>query len=298
MSSDVRFERLVEKVLDESAPAAAPDELISAVLAATHDARRWPAWLARVRERPLRVNDRVVVGSPTLRAAYAASVAAIALVIGIGGVLGAASILVPREEPGPTPTPTVTPTASPLPIRIDSTLFQPAFTFQAPLGWLKVDEGADYFTFASPDGAGTVVFHTNPIIASDENECEGLAASGGATTVNGIIASLSGDPRLATSAPIPVAVGDLTGRSLDAQVDPSWTGTCSWSGGHPAALLLTSRVGPGPIFGLQQSEQARIIVVDVGGDVVSIVVESPDPSMFEMVTPEAMQMIESIRFGN
>ena len=47
MTSDVRFERLVEKVLDESAPAAAPDELISAVLAATHDARRWPAWLAR-----------------------------------------------------------------------------------------------------------------------------------------------------------------------------------------------------------------------------------------------------------
>ena len=120
MSSDVRFERLVEKVLDERAPAAAPEELITAVLAATHDARRWPAWLARVRERPLRVNDRVVVGSPTLRAAYAASVAAIALVIGIGGVLGAASFLVRREEPGSTPTPTVAPTASPLPIRIDS----------------------------------------------------------------------------------------------------------------------------------------------------------------------------------
>jgi hypothetical protein len=298
MTSDVRFERLVEELLLENAPAVAPDELISDVLAATRRTRRWPAWLARIRERPLRVNERVVVGSPALRAGYAAGVAVLAVVVGIGGVIGAASLLAGPSEPAATPTPVATaqPTTISLPVRIDSADFQPPFTFQAPLGWLRADEASDYYRFASPDSGGAIILQPNPIIASDENDCQGLAALDGATTVDGIIGALSSDSRLATSSPRSVTVGQLVGLAIDVELDPAWTGTCSWSDGNPAASILTSPDGSGPLFGLQQSERARIVLVDVGEDVVAIVVEGQDSSRFDSLTTEAMPMIESLRF--
>ena len=59
----------------------------------------------------------------------------------------------------------------------------------APSDWRIVDESTEHYVVVGPDSVGTIVLQANPVIASDANGCEGLAAVDGATTVDGIVAS-------------------------------------------------------------------------------------------------------------
>jgi len=93
MSATSDLERRVRVVLDAGAPSAPPAELLARVLSTTSRSRPRPAWLADLKEPPMRHSARVTVGSPTLRlAAILALTVALALVAA-GAVVAGASIL-------------------------------------------------------------------------------------------------------------------------------------------------------------------------------------------------------------
>ena len=166
--------------------------------------------------------------------------------------------------------------------------FKPAFRFEAPASWVPVDEQDDGYVISSGDN-GVMGLQANPIIATNENDCVGLAAPNGATTVAGIIAALGSDPRFAATSPEPMTIGQYEGQFIDIGLDPTWTGTCKWSGGKPAAVMLTTQVYPGPFFGLVDPERIRLIVLDIGDDVVSVSVNS-------RLVPEAESVVRSLKF--
>ena len=94
--TDERLERLLADLLADTAPATAPDRLAPETLRAARRVRRWPRWLALVKEPPMRISSRVAVGSPVVRIAYAAVLLLLLAVLATGTVVGAASLL-----PGP-----------------------------------------------------------------------------------------------------------------------------------------------------------------------------------------------------
>ena len=51
---------------------ASPTGLVPETLRAARRVRRWPRWLALIKEPPMRISSRVAVGSPTVRLAYVA----------------------------------------------------------------------------------------------------------------------------------------------------------------------------------------------------------------------------------
>ena len=65
------------------------------------------------------------------------------------------------------------------------------------------------------------------------------------------------------------------------------------------ALLLGSG-DPGAsddhVIGLVGAEKARLIFVDVGGQVVLVVVDSSDPARFDDLVSQAMPIVQSFRF--
>ena len=106
----------------------------------------------------------------------------------------------PRSDPTSSPGPSATAMPTPLPVLTHQpTDFEPSFTLAAPSDWRVVDVSTEHYVVAGPDSVGTIVLQANPVIASDANGCEGLAAVDGATTVDGIVAAVLMNSKLVTS---------------------------------------------------------------------------------------------------
>jgi hypothetical protein len=237
--------------------------------------------------------------TPSLRAA--AAVAAVFIV-----ALGAIYLLRPSsgaDVGGPTashsPAPSPSPSASPS--SISSVTFKPTLSLVAPAGWTGSD-GVRTFILegpaapAAPSGArNSVGVMSGPFVRFNDPDCENRAPAGVGTTVAEVVATLAADPRLIATSPQPVTVGGRAGQMLDIQVAPSWTGTCAFSGGDPAVLILSAS-DTGPAFGTGGTERARYILLDVGGSLVSINAGAPNGSGFEALMAEVMPIIQSIRF--
>jgi hypothetical protein len=101
MSTNDPFERLIADYLADNAAGDPSDRALDDALASTSRMRPYPTWLADLKEPPMRIPARVVVGSPTLRlATILALTLALALALA-GAVAGAASLL--PSEPLPAP---------------------------------------------------------------------------------------------------------------------------------------------------------------------------------------------------
>jgi hypothetical protein len=171
--------------------------------------------------------------------------------------------------------------------------FSPALTFEVPAGWMIVDDNDDYYVLGTGDGS--IVVQTGPTVASNEQDCAGLAASGRPRTVDAIRDALASDPRFVTSTE-PVTISRVEGRSIDIQLAADWTGTCEWSDGSPAALVLTAAQPPGPVFGIGGSERARVILLEIAGDVIAISIDPSDSSDVDDFLSQAMPVVESFEF--
>jgi nitrous oxidase accessory protein NosD len=87
---DVRFGRMLEELLLDSAPVRAPARLRPDIASATRPARQRPRWLVLMRESPMRLPSGVAVGSPTLRLVYLLTLALLlTVVVTAAGVAGA-----------------------------------------------------------------------------------------------------------------------------------------------------------------------------------------------------------------
>jgi hypothetical protein len=236
-----------------------------------------------------------------------ASVTAVALF----AVVGCAAAATPAPSPNGTSTSSpsasaastslASPSSSALQTR-SSFHFIPRLRFEVPSGWTTVEDHDRSYVLGS--GTDAIILQADPVIATDERDCEGLAAPGGASTVDWIIATLVNDPRLVIGFRRHVVIGRFEGegQSIDIQLDPAWTGTCKWSDGKPAALILTVADPPGPFFGIVGPERVRLILLDVRSDawsgVVSIGIDSVDGSNFDALVSKATPIVESFQFGS
>jgi hypothetical protein len=94
---DPRLERGVADLLADLAPTRPPADLIPETERALDETRRWPRWLANLKESPMRYRSRLVVGSPATR------MAAIAVATLLVALLGVGAIVVGAQSPAPTP---------------------------------------------------------------------------------------------------------------------------------------------------------------------------------------------------
>ncbi len=93
MTSDDRFEASLAGLLADVAPTREPDRLVPEILRAARRERRWPRWLALVKEPPMRTSSRLAVGSPMARIAALAMLLMILSVLTAGSVVVGASLL-------------------------------------------------------------------------------------------------------------------------------------------------------------------------------------------------------------
>src|SRR5215208_3859094 len=101
MNHDLPFERRLSELLAETAPALDPTVLGSAVLAAAKRTRRRPRWLALATEHPMRVDGRIVVGSPSVRAVSALGLTLLLAMLAIGTAVGGIRLLSPAPDEKP-----------------------------------------------------------------------------------------------------------------------------------------------------------------------------------------------------
>ena len=226
-------------------------------------------------------------------------------VVGIAAITIAAavgvSMLAPRADVG-APQPTSSPAAqtpaawatlaSPGPLSPGpyvSRRFEPTLRFEVPAGWSNVGDDSSVFALKGPAPSGVYCYDPGPdwgescaihqnvitvtadrVLGTNAEDCEGFAQADGRVTAEGMIAALVADPRLDTRSVHAETVGGLTGHGLEVRLAESWTGTCKWSDGERAALILTAAHPPGPFEGLIDNERMSVILLDSPAGVISI----------------------------
>jgi len=286
-------ERDIERILGHwlaDGPTEVPDRVMDVVADRIARQPQRPAW---------RLDWRNANMHTSLRAA---AVLAAVVVLAVGAVYlrgpGSGSNI---GGPGatPTPSPTVAPTPGPSVRSLSPLAFRPVTRLEIPDGWVVPVDDPRSFTVAppagSPEDGGSIGVMTAPFVSFSDSDCEGQAPAGVGTSIGEVVAALAGDPRLVTTPAQAVTVGDRTGQVLDVQVASDWTGTCSWSGGTPAVIVL-SATDTGPAVGLGGTERARFIFLDVEGSVVSINIGTSDASKFDAFVAQARPIVESVRF--
>jgi hypothetical protein len=284
-------ERDIERILSHwlgDGPTEVPDRVMNVIADRIVRQPQRPAW---------RLNWRDANMHTSLRAA--AVLAAVVIF-----AVGAFYLRGPGSGPttggqGGTPSPIPTPTPSPSLRSLSPLAFRPVTHLALPDGWVVPGDDPRSFTLAPPAGppeaGGSIGVMTAPFVSFADRDCEGRAPAGVGTSIAEVVAALAGDPRLVTTPAQAVTVGDRTGQMLDVQVASDWTGTCAWSGGTPAVVIL-SATDTGPAVGLGAGERSRFIFLDIAGSVVSINIVTSDGSTFEAFVTRAMPIVDSMRF--
>lgn len=208
--------------------------------------------------------------------------------------------------PSATPTVAPSPRESPVPVAAAGVLlegryatgrFLLSFRYTVPPSWGVIDDEPSLYVLqrfppdsaAYPRGGGVycpsseedwgascsnlysqIVIQLDPVLATNARACEGLAAVGAPTSVDGMMAALGADRRFAVRAEKTVTIGGFSGTAFDIRIASGWTETCKWSDGKPAGLIFTVAKLPGPVFGITNEELEHVIVVDLGEHIVSI----------------------------
>lgn len=288
MTADRDIERLLDAWLADG-PMQVSDHAFDDAVGRVYRQRQRPAWRIPWREPHVTTYVR-----------FAAGMAAIALVAIVGiNLLGSAS----RPGiggPAPSPSPTATAEPTPSATGISSTVFRPGLRAALPADWHVAGEDNRSFFLAhtaEPSGSPPIEIQlmNGPFVEAPDRDCEGRHAAGIGASAAQVVASLSSDPGLTTTSAGTINLGNRTGKALDIEVASGWTGTCGWSQGEPAVLLLMA-TDQGPGFGVGGTEKARLIVVDVDTKVVSIIISSGDGSTQDSVVARAMPIVESIEF--
>ena len=286
-------ERDVERVLEQwlvNGIDEMPDRVYASVLDRVERQRQRPAWRLLWKEPHMTTYLQVAAG-----------MAAVAIVAIAGINLAGSGPRPGAGGPPSSPSPSAEPSPSESPTTLSSVSFGPGLRVAAAAGWQIAGDTARAVTLsrtAEPSGAPPteILVMSGPFVGVADPDCEGRPAAGVGASAAELVAALSGDPSLTTASQGVVALGDTTGQSLDVGVAPGWTGTCAWSQGKPAVLLLMA-TDQGPGFGVGGTEQARLILVDVGTTVVAIVISSADAATQNTTLAKAMPVVEAIQLG-
>jgi hypothetical protein len=171
-------------------------------------------------------------------------------------------------------------------------VFSPAFTFTAPSGWVNAYDEPGYFTLFPDSPANAARFAgvqdlAHHVFMGPQGDpwftCETAENNSGATAAE-IVAAITASEALAASGLVDVTIGGLSGKQLDVQRDPDWTGTC------PGDASLPADVDP-------EDERTRAILLDVPGRSVYVIfMYSSSSAEHEAFLVDAMPIIESFEF--
>jgi hypothetical protein len=136
-----------------------------------------------------------------------------------------------------------------------------------------------------------------PIAAAD---CAEAPEPGVGPTASEMIGALADRPGLATSEPVPVTIGGLSGHQLDFVLAEGWTGTCPGIGTAWVPLVYMS----GFVYwgAAQPSERYRVIVLDVAPlpsntyATVMIFIYAEDPAIWDYHLAASMAVVDSFEF--
>ncbi len=137
--------------------------------------------------------------------------------------------------------------------------FRPALTYTIPVGWTNFNDHEGNFGLVPPGGDWTAVVvgsgKTDRVavlqrIAPTGSRCGDDAAP--VRSAAAFVRWLVNDPALIVSGRKPVTVGGLSGFVVDLRIRRSWTETCPWSHGFPAAQIIhgVDPTDPGMIDGV------------------------------------------------
>ena len=302
MSADRDIERLLDTWFADG-PMQVSDHAFDEAVGRLHRQRQRHAW--RVSWRDSTVN------------AYLKPILAVAavIVLAVGGVAfiarptgsGVGGVASPPSSPStaPSASPSTSPSASAvfppwytsesngagiLPAGSQTTKsFVPRFTFTVPEGWVNggdeagvyglfPDTPANQAEFAASGGLAQEIFmgpRNDPYFT-----CDAWEDNQGATAAE-IVAAMVANDALATSEPVDVTIGGLTGKQVDVRLDPGWTESCP---------------GDPPGFDLGDGRTRAILLDTPVNGVIVIFVGSLHSAGHEAFLAEAMPIVESFQF--
>jgi hypothetical protein len=167
-------------------------------------------------------------------------------------------------------------------------------TLTVPEGWVNDGDNAQIYTLfpnssANADEYALARQTTQNILiaATVANNMFAICDATGlfqGTTAAEVIDAVVANEAFTTSEPVDVTIGGLSGRQIDIQLDPGWTGSCPLQENDPA----TRDYG---------DVRNRLIVLDaLGHGPIGISIGSTYSSDFPTFLADAMPIVESLRF--
>jgi hypothetical protein len=288
-------QRDIERLLDlwlSDGPTESSDRVIDVVADRIERQPQRPAW--RFHPREIHVNTMLRAGAAVAAVVVVAFIAfellpARSVVVGGPGPSPSASVTTP---PSSLPSPsgsylaagcanTGQDCASPFPAGpVTSKVFTPTVSFTSPAGYIGFDDTAQTYGVRTAPGStpGGFYIFRDPALSTQANDCAGNPDTGvGPYTVNSISSAIGADARFQVTTPAAVTIGRYTGKTFDLQLRSTWTGTCPWSNGQPAAMVLTVQNGlssTSPSYGMGHGDlPLRVYLLNVGHSVIWIQVD-------------------------
>ena len=172
-----------------------------------------------------------------------------------------------------------------------------AVSYQVPDGWANDADWPQSYDLVpasvfppGPNGTGSELeVLTQPTAMAQDTPCSDTPAPSVGRTVRSLVAWLRTVPGLVTTAPKGLTIDGHPAQSIDLRIDPAWKGTCSGETGPFIAYL-------NPDGAIARTEHERLILVDLGGDVVAIKLRTSDPAAFDAFVAKAMPIVASLHF--
>jgi hypothetical protein len=199
--------------------------------------------------------------------------------------------LVPGNKPtstGPTPPPALTAGQH------SSAVFQPTVTFTVPSGWTNPVDDATYFELVPAlDQNNGIHLFRNWQALSQAADCPYAPEPGVGTGAQALVTWIRSLKGLSVTQPVPVTVGGLPATSIDINIAPSWTQSCSFANGLPTVQLLidpTQQLH----WVVAGSETLRLSILDVTGGTLIVNLDSFDGVGFPKLLTNASPIVKSL----
>jgi hypothetical protein len=188
-----------------------------------------------------------------------------------------------------------------------------ALSYAVPNSWSNTWDYPDSYVLMRSDDYATVSDDprdatkdlieviTRPAAALQNARCETIAKPGVGRSVDELIDHVTHHPKVTAGTPKPITIGGHAGKYVDVQIAPSADAPCPDVDGDTVFLFTEigqDMTGSGlEQYGLWKTSKARVILLDLGdGDVVLISAHAFDEPSFEALLPDAMSIINSMRF--
>jgi len=177
------------------------------------------------------------------------------------------------------------------------------FAYTTPAGWTSVEDCNGCYILAKQGAPANTGINIWSEVAAhrQDDQCLGGPAPRVGRTADAIVTFLTTLPGLVTTAPAPVTIGGLSGKTVDLSVKPAWTATCSFADppGSPMVSLFSDPVREDALdWGIGATGRTRIIALDLGdGRALVIDIEGQTQVDYDALLPDAMQVVNTFTFN-